>query len=89
MNPWLTCLLVIVCILPVSPFLLFLLGMLGVRPVKRFLAGHSRYSRCWMGLHRWSMPGGWCERCGLCDTFFGGHADCKGGACRYWLQQRG
>ena len=21
------------------------------------------------------MPGGWCEKCGICDTFFGGHED--------------
>jgi hypothetical protein len=22
------------------------------------------------------MPGGWCEKCGMCDKFFGGHEDC-------------
>jgi len=38
---------------------------------------------CWMGLHHWSMPGGWCEDCGKCDTFFGGHDDC-GRTCRHW-----
>jgi hypothetical protein len=25
---------------------------------------------CWLGLHRWNMPGGWCEECGATDRFF-------------------
>lgn len=31
---------------------------------------------CWMGLHRWDIPGGHCEECGACDEFFGPHRDC-------------
>lgn len=41
-----------------------------------WLAGRSRYSSCWLGQHRWDMPGGHCERCGICDEFFGQHNDC-------------
>ena len=25
---------------------------------------------CWLGLHRWSDPGGYCECCGKKDRFF-------------------
>jgi hypothetical protein len=25
---------------------------------------------CWMGLHRWDMPGGVCEDCGKHDDFW-------------------
>lgn len=53
------------------------------RWLKLFFSGRSQYSRCWMGLHRWSMPGGWCERCGMCDTFFGEHIGC-GKTCQFW-----
>ncbi len=38
---------------------------------------------CWLGLHRWDMPGGCCEDCGRCDEFFGGHEQC-GVVCRFW-----
>lgn len=55
------------------------------RWLKLWIAGYSRFSYCWMGLHRWSMPGGWCEKCGLCDKFFGGHEDC-GKTCRHYTQ---
>jgi hypothetical protein len=41
------------------------------------------FDPCRWGCHRWSMPGGWCEDCGMCDTFFGGHAEC-GQTCRHW-----
>lgn len=41
-----------------------------------FIAGQSRWSPCWMGLHKWDMPGGHCEKCGKCDTFFGPHKGC-------------
>lgn len=44
--------------------------------LKMWIAGYSRFSYCWMGLHRWSHPGGFCERCGMCDLFFGGHERC-------------
>ena len=40
---------------------------------RRWIAGYSRFSRCWMGLHRWDSPGGHCEKCGKCDEFFGPH----------------
>jgi hypothetical protein len=29
------------------------------------------------------MPGGWCEDCGKCDRFFGGHREC-GKTCRHF-----
>ncbi len=51
--------------------------------IKRWIAGYSRLSFCWMGLHRWSEPGGHCEKCGRCDTFFDGHERC-GKTCREW-----
>ena len=70
-----------------SPLLLYALAFMGVRPIKLFLAGYHPWSRCWMGLHRWSMPGGWCERCGMCDKFFGGHSEC-GKTCRHWEGSR-
>jgi hypothetical protein len=35
--------------------------------LKLWIAGYSRFSSCWMGFHRWDMPGGHCERCGKCD----------------------
>jgi hypothetical protein len=44
-----------------------------LRWLKLWVAGHSRFSYCWMGFHRWDMPGGHCERCGKCDEFFGPH----------------
>lgn len=53
------------------------------RWLKLLVSGYSPWSKCWMGFHRWSMPGGWCEWCGLCDRFFGGHGDC-GRTCRHW-----
>jgi hypothetical protein len=34
------------------------------RWLKLFIAGRSKYSPCWLGLHRWDMPGGHCEKCG-------------------------
>jgi len=55
------------------------------RRFKLWMAGYSTWSRCWLGQHRWSMPGGWCERCGMCDEFFHRHEDCpRGGPCRHW-----
>lgn len=54
-----------------------------IRFLKLWIGGHHRWSRCWLGQHRWSMPGGWCERCGQCDTFFGGHERC-GRTCRHF-----
>lgn len=53
---------------------------------KRVMSGHHKHSRCWFGAHRWSMPGGWCERCGICDKFFGGHTDC-GKTCIYFVKE--
>ncbi len=53
------------------------------RFLKQLISGHHRLSRCWMGFHRWSMPGGWCMRCGKCDKFFDPHPGC-GRTCRYW-----
>jgi hypothetical protein len=49
---------------------------------KRFL--------CWFGVHHWSMPGGWCEDCGVCDLFFGcvGHEDCGDGPCQHWIREQ-
>ena len=38
-----------------------------------WIAGYSRFSYCWLGLHRWDYPGGHCEKCGKCDEFFGPH----------------
>jgi hypothetical protein len=42
---------------------------------------------CNFGCHHWSMPGGWCEDCGKCDTFFGDHLEC-GKTCHFYEQQR-
>src|SRR5262249_43158655 len=42
-------------------------------PFVLWMAGHSKYSRCWLGQHRWDYPGGHCAKCGKCDTFFGSH----------------
>lgn len=28
---------------------------------------------CFIGIHRWDMPGGHCENCGKCDEFFETH----------------
>ncbi len=25
---------------------------------------------CWLGLHRWQYPGGYCDCCGIRDNFF-------------------
>ncbi len=51
---------------------------------KLLMAGYTRLSFCWLGLHRWSMPGGWCENCGRCDLFFPvAHYGC-GKTCRHW-----
>ena len=36
---------------------------------KLWIAGHSRFSSCWLGMHKWDMPGGHCEKCGKHDTF--------------------
>lgn len=47
------------------------------RWLKLWIAGYSRFSRCWMGFHRWDMPGGHCEKCGKCDEFFEPHKLCK------------
>lgn len=55
---------------------------------RRWIAGYSRFSLCSLGQHKWSMPGGWCEKCGLCDKFFGGHEGC-GNTCRYWESAEG
>lgn len=57
------------------------------RPFRVWMGGGSKYSRCWMGQHRWSMPGGWCERCGMCDRFFGGHESCGRVCCYYKKDQ--
>jgi len=45
--------------------------------LKQFLfliiSGHHKWSVCWLGLHKWDMPGGHCghcERCGKYDDFF-------------------
>ncbi len=38
-----------------------------------WIGGYSRFSSCWLGQHRWDMPGGHCEKCGKCDEFFGPH----------------
>jgi hypothetical protein len=54
---------------------------------KLWVAGQTRLSPCWLGLHRWSFPGGWCEKCGKCDTFFGGHLRC-GKTCQCWSPPR-
>ena len=62
---------------------LILVALCFLRPFRVWMSGYSKYSRCWLGQHRWSMPGGWCERCGLCDRFFGGHERC-GKTCRHW-----
>jgi hypothetical protein len=43
------------------------------RRFKLWMAGYSTWSRCWLGQHRWDMPGGHCEKCGKCDEFFGPH----------------
>ncbi len=51
---------------------------------KLWVAGYSRYSRCWMGFHRWSMPGGCCEKCGLCDDIWEGHERC-GKTCKWFV----
>ena len=32
---------------------------------------------CRMGLHKWDMPGGHCEDCGICDEFFEPHKNCE------------
>ena len=37
---------------------------------KLLIAGYSRLSSCWLGMHRWDMPGGCCEKCGKRDRFF-------------------
>lgn len=47
------------------------------RFLKLLISGQHRWSRCWMGFHKWDMPGGHCERCGMCDEFFGRHSDCR------------
>lgn len=41
-----------------------------------WVAGCSRWSSCRWGMHRWDHPGGHCEKCGLCDEFFGLHKEC-------------
>lgn len=38
---------------------------------KLWVAGYSRWSSCSIGLHRWSHPGGTCEKCGKKDNFYG------------------
>lgn len=45
------------------------------------------FSPCTYGLHRWSMPGGWCEDCSMCDKFFGGHIEC-GKKCVHYLKEK-
>lgn len=45
--------------------------------LKTWISGYSRYSKCWLGQHRWDWPGGHCERCGKCDEMFGSHGACK------------
>ena len=47
-----------------------------VRFLYLFIAGQHKWSPCWAGLHKWDMPGGHCEKCGKCDTFFGPHLGC-------------
>ncbi len=44
---------------------------------KRWMAGRSPWSACWLGQHAWDMPGGHCEKCGKCDLFFGPHEECE------------
>jgi hypothetical protein len=51
---------------------------------KLLIAGYHPWSRCWMGFHRWSRPGGHCEKCGKCDTFFGPHPHCTGKTCLHY-----
>jgi len=46
-----------------------------------------RIPPCWFGCHAWSMPGGWCEECGLCDRFFGGHERC-GRTCEHFEAEK-
>lgn len=54
--------------------------------LKMWIAGYSRFSYCWMGLHRWSYPGGYCQKCGKCDDWCGrGHELC-GDTCRFWRE---
>jgi len=56
-----------------------------------FIAGHHPWSPCWLGLHCWSMPGGWCERCGKCDIIFrdvlGDHDGC-GKVCKHFIREK-
>lgn len=66
----------VLCVIAAAPLWGVLLSRY-CRPFKRWMAGYSRWSRCWLGQHRWDMPGGHCERCGLCDEFFGPHTDCR------------
>ena len=46
-----------------------------LRAFKLWMAGYSKWSSCFLGQHRWNMPGGHCERCGKCDEFFGKHPE--------------
>lgn len=43
---------------------------------------------CNYGCHQWTMPGGWCEDCGICDRMFGEHNHC-GEVCEYYKQANG
>lgn len=33
------------------------------------------------------MPGGWCEKCGKCDEFFGPHIGCLD-VCKWFERER-
>jgi hypothetical protein len=75
---------IVLAVLAVVPILLPIVAIVfNIRPLKLWMSGYGKWSRCWLGQHRWSMPGGWCERCGICDTFFGGHETC-GKTCCHW-----
>lgn len=41
-----------------------------IKWLKLLVAGRSRFLMCWLGMHPWDSPGGHCEKCGKCDTFF-------------------
>jgi hypothetical protein len=45
--------------------------------LKMLIAGRSKFSLCCLGMHPWDSPGGHCEKCGMCDEFFGPHDSCR------------
>lgn len=44
---------------------------------KLWVAGYSKWSRCWLGQHLWDEPGGHCVKCLKCDEFLGRHEVCR------------